>query len=55
MTLFSRAAAGWDDGSGYGPLVLTPIMHPGAVATLLPWTSGGLVDRRPAPGPCCQG
>lgn len=40
MTLFSRAAADWGDG-GYGPLVLAPIMHPGTVASLLPWTSGG--------------
>jgi hypothetical protein len=53
MSLFTRAAADWA-GGGYGPLVLTPALHPGTVATLLPWASGERCRRPPELPSTCR-
>lgn len=39
MTAYSRAVADWED-SGYGALVFAPMIHPGMLAGMLPWTGG---------------
>ncbi|GLJ25900.1 hypothetical protein SUGI_0496530 [Cryptomeria japonica] len=39
MTAFSNETAAWDT-TGYGAILQTPILHPGAFAGAIPWRSG---------------
>ncbi|KAH7405006.1 hypothetical protein KP509_15G053600 [Ceratopteris richardii] len=39
MTSYSKEAANWDS-SGYGALLMTPSMHLGAFAAMMPWFGG---------------